>query len=88
MSRTVMVTDLVRMQTKRLKMPGLARNFEALLRQAREEGWAHEDLLHELLAAEINSREDSSARLTLPRLRGHGVEREAGDQLCWSQSSA
>lgn len=65
MSRTVVVADLVRVQAKRLKMPGLARSFEALMRQAREEGWEHEDLLHELLAAEITSREDSAARQRL-----------------------
>ena len=39
MSRAQAATDLVRVQARPLKMPGLARAFEALGRQAREEGW-------------------------------------------------
>ena len=35
MSRAAVVADLVRGQTRHLKMPGLARAFEALGRQAR-----------------------------------------------------
>lgn len=65
MTRATMVNDLVRSQARVLKMPGLARAFEALVRQAREEGWTHEDYLHEVLAAEITSREDSAARQRL-----------------------
>lgn len=62
MSRNAVTEDLVRGQTKRLKMPGLARSFEALARQAREEGWAHEEFLHEALGTEITSREQSAAQ--------------------------
>ena len=66
MSRaSVVVQDLVRTQTKSLKMPGLARSFEALARRAREERWSHEDFLQEALATEISSREDSAARQRL-----------------------
>lgn len=62
MSRNAVTEDLVRGQTKRLKMPGLARSFEALARQAREEGWTHEEFLHEALGNEITSREQSAAQ--------------------------
>lgn len=62
MSREVVVSDLIRGQTKSLKMPGLARVFEGLARQAREEKWSHEDYLHEGLAAEQTSRADSAVR--------------------------
>jgi DNA replication protein DnaC len=62
MSRDAMVADLVRAQTRRLKMPGLARVFEALARQAVEEHWSHEDYLHECLSVEETSRNDSAVR--------------------------
>jgi hypothetical protein len=39
-SRGVVVADLIRQQTRQLKMPGAARAFEALGRQAREERWS------------------------------------------------
>src|SRR5437764_13567254 len=55
-------TDLVRAQARALKMPGLARSYESLARQAREEHWSHEEYLHEVLAAEVTSRSDSAVR--------------------------
>jgi DNA replication protein DnaC len=61
-SRVVVVSDLVRLQCKQLKMPGLARGFEPLGRQAREERWSFEDYLHECLSVEQTSRHDSAVR--------------------------
>jgi DNA replication protein DnaC len=52
--------DLVRAQARALKMPGLARAYEALARQAREEHWGYEEYLHEVLTAENASRRDSA----------------------------
>ncbi len=46
-------------------MPGLARVFEALGRQARDEKWSPEDYLHEVLSAEQTSRADSAVRQRL-----------------------
>src|SRR6266403_1295317 len=46
-------------------MPGLTRSFEDLARQAREEHWAYEDYLHEVLAAEIASRAESAIKQRL-----------------------
>lgn len=40
----------------------LGRAFEALARQARDDGWTHEEYLYEVLAAEITSRADSAVR--------------------------
>ncbi len=62
MSRAAVVTDLVRGHTRQLKMPGLARVFEELGRQARREHWSYEDYLHEALAAEVVSRVESAVR--------------------------
>lgn len=65
MSREHVVVDLVRAQTRQLKMPGLARALDALGRQAREERWSFEDCLHEALAVEITSRTESAMRQRL-----------------------
>jgi DNA replication protein DnaC len=61
-SRGPIVADLVRAQCKQLKMPGLARSFEPLARQAREERWPAEDYLHECLSVEETSRHESAVR--------------------------
>ena len=65
MSRDVIVTDLVRRQARQLKVPGAAREFEALARQAREEKWSFEDYLQEVLTVEVSSRCDSAVRQRL-----------------------
>jgi DNA replication protein DnaC len=62
MSRAAVAKDLVVSQTRLLKMPGLARVFEGLARQAREEHWGYEEFLHDALAAEVVSRRDSAVR--------------------------
>jgi DNA replication protein DnaC len=61
-SRDVVVAELVRQQARQLKMPGAAREFESLARQAREEKCSFEDYLHEVLGVEIASRCDSAVR--------------------------
>jgi DNA replication protein DnaC len=65
MSRTAIVADVIRTQARQLKMPALARSFEELARQAREEHWAYEDYLHEALAVEIASRAESAVKQRL-----------------------
>jgi DNA replication protein DnaC len=60
MSREIVIADVIRQETRQLKMPGAAREFEALARQAREEKWSFEDYLHEVLSVEISSRRDSA----------------------------
>jgi DNA replication protein DnaC len=61
-SRGVVVADVVKTQARSLKMPGLLRVYEGLARQAREERWTHEEYLHEVLAAEVQSRAESAVR--------------------------
>ncbi len=69
MSAATVTRDLVVAHARALKMPGLARSFEALARQAREAHWPHEDYLHEVLAAEQASRHDSVIRQRLREAR-------------------
>jgi DNA replication protein DnaC len=61
-SRDVVVTDLIRQHARSLKMPGAARAFEALGRQAREEKWSFEDYLHEVFSVEVQSRRDHAVQ--------------------------
>ena len=65
MSRTAVAHELVRTQARALKMPAVAREFEALARQAGEERWTHEEYLHEVLGAEQQSRHESVIRQRL-----------------------
>jgi len=69
MSRDIVVADLVRTHARSLKMPGVARSFEALARQARAEAWSLEEYLHEVLSAEVTSRSDSAVRHRLHSAR-------------------
>lgn len=62
MSRSVVAADMIKAQARSLKMPGALRAYESLARQAREEHWTHEEYLHEVLAAEVQSRADSAVR--------------------------
>ncbi len=43
MTTAVITRDLVVAQTRALKLPGVARTFESLARQARDAHWPHED---------------------------------------------
>jgi len=65
MSRDAVVADLIRQDARQLKMPGAARAFEPLARQAREEKWSLEDYLHEVLSVEVQSRRESAVRQRL-----------------------
>ena len=65
MSVPSIVRDLVVAHTRALKLPGVARTFEGLARQARDAHWPHEDYLHEVLSAEQASRHESVLRQRL-----------------------
>ena len=69
MSAATVARDLVVAQTRALKLPGVARTFEALARQARDAHWPHEDYLHEVLSAEQASRHESVIRQRLREAR-------------------
>ena len=69
MSRPAVAAELLRTSARTLKMPGLARSFDGLARQAREERWAYEEYLYETLATEITSRTASAVRHRLQAAR-------------------
>jgi len=61
-SRAVVAKELVAGKARALKMPGAVRVYEGLARQAREEHWGYEEYLHEVLSAEMTSRQESAVR--------------------------
>lgn len=65
MSRAKIISDQVRADARELKMPGIARSFEALARQAGTEGWSPIEYLHEVLSTEVTSRTESAVRARL-----------------------
>ena len=69
MTAPVIVRDLIVTHTRALKLPGVARVFEALARQARDAHWPHEDYLQEALSAELASRHESVIRQRLREAR-------------------
>ena len=54
---------------RELKLPAVVRDYPGLCRQARDGGWAYEDLLRELLEAEVTNRRQSTARRLLREAR-------------------
>ncbi len=54
---------------RELKLAAVVRDYTGLCRRARDGGWAYEDLLRELLEAEITNRHQSTARRLLREAR-------------------
>src|SRR6266849_8515638 len=56
---------VIREYCRELKLAAVVRVYQGLCRRARDGGWAYEDLLRELLEAEITNRHQSTARRLL-----------------------
>jgi DNA replication protein DnaC len=69
MSAAALTRDLVLTHARALKLPGVARVFEGLARQACDAHWPHEDYLQEVLRAEQASRHESVIRQRLREAR-------------------
>jgi DNA replication protein DnaC len=67
---------------KELKLAAVFRDYPALCRQARDGGWPYEDLLRELLEAEITNRRQSTARRLLREARFPDIKTLA--QVDWA----
>jgi DNA replication protein DnaC len=64
-----------------LKLPGAAREYQALARQARDGGWAYEEFLRHVLEAELRSRQERTAARRLQE--AHFPDIKTMDQLDW-----
>lgn len=78
------VRDAVLQQYLRtLKLPGVAREYPTLARQARDGGWAYEEFLRQLLEVELRSRQDRVAARRLQEARFPVMK--TLDQLDWDR---
>ena len=75
--REAVVTEHLRM----LRLPGMAHEYPALARQARDGGWAYEEFLRCLLEAELRSRQERSAAHRLREARFPDIK--TLEQLDW-----
>lgn len=64
-----------------LKLPGAAREYQALARQACDGGWAYEEFLRHVLEAELRSRQERTAARRLQEARFPDIK--TLDQLDW-----
>lgn len=81
MSETAIRDAVLSEHLHTLKLPGLAREYPALARQARDGGWAYEEFLRCALEAELRSRQESVA---VHRLReAQFPDIKTMDQLDW-----
>ena len=67
---------------RELKLAAVVRDYPGLCRRARDVGWPYEDLLRELLEAEITNRHQSTARRLLREARFADIK--TFDQLDWA----
>jgi len=80
MSETVRAA-VIEEYVKVLKLPGVGGEYAALARQAREEQWAYEDFLRDLLEIEVRSRQERTAARRLRQARF--PDPKTLDQLDW-----
>lgn len=66
---------------KALKLPTIGREYPSLARQARDEGWAYEDFLRDLLDAELRQRQQHAATRRLREARFPDIK--TFEQLDW-----
>jgi DNA replication protein DnaC len=81
MSEAAIRDAVLQEQLRTLKLPGVAQEYPALARQAREDGWAYEEFLRQLLETELRSRQDRVAARRLQEARFPVVK--TLDQLDW-----
>ena len=81
MSEAVVREAVLGEHLRTLKLPGAAREYQALARQARDGGWAYEEFLRHVLEAELRSRQERTASRRLQEARFPDIK--TLDQLDW-----
>lgn len=62
-SKAAITAEQVRLLCRALKMPGLLKRLDELVRQAEAEGWSAVEVIEHALSMEVASRDESSVRL-------------------------
>lgn len=60
---------VIRGYVRMLRLPAMGREYEAAARRARQDGWAYEEYLRELLEIEMRSRHENVSRRLLHQAR-------------------
>ena len=81
MSETAIREAVITEHLRTLRLPGMAHEYPALARQARDGGWVYEEFLRCLLEAELRSRQERAAAHRLREARFPDVK--TLDQLDW-----
>jgi len=68
-ANTAATAAVISEYTRALKVTTIARHYESLARQARQEGWPYEDYLRDLLEAEIDARQERTVARRLREAR-------------------
>lgn len=68
-SKATITAEQVRLLCRALKMPGLLRRLDELVRRADAEGWSAIDVIEDALSTEVASRDASSVRLRVREAR-------------------
>ncbi|MDY7096384.1 MAG: IS21-like element helper ATPase IstB [Acidobacteriota bacterium] len=78
---TAVMDAVIQEVVKELKLPAVGREYQALARQARQDGWPYEEYLRELLDAELRSRRDRTAKRRIREARF--PDTKTLDQIDW-----
>ncbi len=81
MSESAIREAVISEHLRDLKMPGVAKEYESLSRQARDDGWAYEEFLRQILEAEMRSRQERTSARRLQE--AHFPDIKTMDQLDW-----
>ena len=77
------VEAVIQGHARQLRTPAIAREYAAVARRARDEGWPYEDFLRELLETEVRSRQDNAARRYLQQAGFPDIK--TLEQIEWDQ---
>lgn len=81
MTETAIREAVVAEYLRSLKMPGAAKEYQSLARQARDAGWAYEEFLRQVLEAETRFRQERTIARRLQEARFPDIK--TLDQLDW-----
>ena len=81
MSETAIREAVLSEHLRGLKMPGAAKEYQGLARQARDGDWDYEEFLHHVLEAEMRSRQERTSARRLQEARFPDIK--TLDQMDW-----
>lgn len=82
LSSTAARAAVIESYLRLLRLPAINREYEAVAREARDQGWDYEEYLKQLVEAEVRSRQDKGVGLRLKQARFPDLK--TLDQLDWS----